>query len=48
MKPIIDISFWQTPLQINYDVLAEAVSGVILRAAYGTGKDIHFEQHSWR
>ena len=45
MKPIIDISFWQTPLQINYDVLAEAVSGVILRAAYGTGKDIHFEQH---
>ena len=45
MKPIIDISFWQTPLQINYDVLSEAVSGVILRAAYGTGKDIHFEQH---
>lgn len=45
MKPIIDISFWQPPLKIDYDKLAEQVSGVILRAAYGTSKDIHFEQH---
>jgi GH25 family lysozyme M1 (1,4-beta-N-acetylmuramidase) len=45
MKPIIDISFWQAPLAIDYDKLAEQVDGVILRAAYGTSKDIHFEQH---
>ncbi|MFA5457710.1 MAG: GH25 family lysozyme, partial [Synergistaceae bacterium] len=45
MKPIIDISFWQAPLAIDYDKLADQVDGVILRAAYGTSKDIHFEQH---
>lgn len=37
MKPIIDISYYQTPALINYDQLAGAVDGVILRAAYGTG-----------
>jgi GH25 family lysozyme M1 (1,4-beta-N-acetylmuramidase) len=45
MKPIIDISFWQAPLRIDYDKLADQVDGVILRAAYGTSKDIHFDQH---
>lgn len=45
MKPIIDISYWQPPSEINYDLLAGAVSGVILRACYGTGKDTRFEQH---
>jgi GH25 family lysozyme M1 (1,4-beta-N-acetylmuramidase) len=45
MKPIIDISFWQAPLAIDYDKLASQVDGVILRAAYGTSKDIHFDQH---
>lgn len=45
MKPIIDISFWQAPLAIDYDKLADQVDGVILRAAYGTSKDIHFDQH---
>lgn len=45
MKPIIDISFWQAPLKIDYDKLASQVDGVILRAAYGTSKDIHFDQH---
>jgi len=45
MKPIIDISFWQAPLRIDYDKLAEQVDGMILRAAYGTSKDIHFDQH---
>ena len=45
MKLIIDISFWQAPLRIDYDKLASQVDGVILRAAYGTSKDIHFDQH---
>lgn len=35
MKPIIDISFYQDPSAINYDLLASNVSGVILRACYG-------------
>lgn len=37
MKPIIDISYYQKPADINYDVVSQNVSGVILRAAYGTG-----------
>ena len=45
MKPIIDISFWQAPSAINYDLLAEQVSGVILRACYGISKDTAFERH---
>ena len=38
MKPIIDISFWQDPDKINYDLLASQIDGVIIRAAYGTSK----------
>lgn len=45
MKPIIDISFWQAPLAIDYDKLADQVDGVIIRAAYGTGEDTKFDQH---
>lgn len=45
MKPIIDISFWQAPTAIDYDLLADNVSGVILRACYGTSKDTAFERH---
>jgi GH25 family lysozyme M1 (1,4-beta-N-acetylmuramidase) len=45
MKPIIDISFWQPPLTIDYDKLADQVDGVIIRAAYGTGEDTKFDQH---
>lgn len=45
MKPIIDISYWQPPSEINYDLLAGSISGVILRACYATGKDTRFEQH---
>ena len=52
MKPIIDISYWQNPRNINYDRLAAAISGVIIRAAYGSGvpnkwegADIEFENH---
>lgn len=43
MKPIIDISYWQRA--IDYDELSEAVSGVILRAAYGVWADTWFEKH---
>ena len=45
MKPIIDISFYQRPDAINYDLLAEQVSGVILRAAYSIWKDTTFDRH---
>ena len=45
MKPIIDISYWQAPSKINYDLLASQISGVILRACYGTNKDTAFDRH---
>jgi len=45
MKPIIDISYWQSPNKINYDLIASQVSGVILRACYGTNKDTAFDRH---
>ena len=45
MKPIIDISFYQRPDAIDYDLLALQVSGVILRACYATYKDTAFERH---
>ncbi len=45
MKPIIDISYYQQPSRINYDILAEQVKAVIIRAAYGVWKDTAFERH---
>jgi len=45
MKPILDISFYQTPTAIDYDMLAANVSGVIMRACYGIWKDTAFERH---
>lgn len=45
MKPIVDISYWQPTTEIDYDKLAESVSGVILRAAYGIWPDTAFEKH---
>lgn len=52
MKPIIDISYYQQPSVIDYDKLSNEVSGVILRAGYGTGvpgkwqgRDTTFERH---
>lgn len=45
MKPILDLSFWQDPRLINYDLLASQIDGVIIRAAYGTSKDTKFETH---
>ena len=45
MKPIVDISFYQVPTAIGYDLLASQVSGVILRACYGIWKDTAFDRH---
>ena len=51
MKPIIDISKYQAPENVNYDLLADQVSGVIIRCSYGSkydapyGKEMHFETH---
>lgn len=42
---IIDISKWQSPNLINYDVLAPQIDGVILRIGVGTSKDTAFERH---
>lgn len=45
MKPIIDISFYQPPSAVDYNLLATQVSGVILRAAYSVYKDSTFDRH---
>lgn len=45
MKPIIDISFYQNPSALDYDLIAANVSGVILRACYGIWKDTAFDRH---
>ena len=45
MKPIIDISFYQNPDAIDYDLLCQQIDGVIIRVGIGTNKDIHFERH---
>lgn len=46
-KPIIiDISEWQNPSQMNYDLLAKQVSGVIIRVQYGSlYLDKEFKKH---
>ena len=46
-KPIIlDISEWQPPVSINYDQLAKAVDGVIVRVQYGSNYiDKHYKTH---
>lgn len=35
-KPIIDISGWQLPSEMDYDMLAQQVNGVIVRVQHGT------------
>jgi GH25 family lysozyme M1 (1,4-beta-N-acetylmuramidase) len=45
VKPIIDISFWQSPSLINYAVLAGQIAGVIIRACYGSSIDTQFDRH---
>lgn len=46
-KPIIvDISEWQTPATINYDKMAKALDGVIVRIQYGSNYvDKHYKTH---
>ncbi|HEL1586876.1 TPA: glycoside hydrolase family 25 protein [Streptococcus suis] len=36
MKPIIDVSGWQRPSEIDYDVLSANISGAIVRAQSGS------------
>ncbi|TWT14717.1 glycoside hydrolase family 25 protein [Streptococcus sp. sy010] len=57
LNPIIDVSGWQLPEEINYDVLSKNISGAIVRvfggsqittsnnAAYTTGVDKSFKKH---
>ncbi|HRL52410.1 MAG TPA: glycoside hydrolase family 25 protein [Enterococcus aquimarinus] len=46
-KPIIlDISEWQVPSQIHYDVLSRQIGGVIVRIQYGSNyEDQHYRTH---
>ena len=34
-KPIIDISGWQLPSEMDYDTLSQQVNGVIVRVQHG-------------
>lgn len=57
MKPIIDISGWQRPSDIDYDILAANISGAIIRVQSGShtqkdnsasdknGLDKHYKTH---
>ncbi|HGD1064029.1 TPA: glycoside hydrolase family 25 protein [Streptococcus agalactiae] len=57
LKPIIDVSGWQLPKEIDYDTLSKNISGVVIRvfggskisktnnAAYTTGIDKSFKTH---
>lgn len=43
---IIDISEWQEPSKINYDVLCRVVTGVIIRVQYGSNYvDKYYQTH---
>lgn len=45
-KQILDISEWQVPSTINYDVLAGRLSHVIIRVQYGSNYvDKHYKTH---
>ena len=57
LKPILDVSGWQRPSEIDYDTLSNNISGAIVRvyggsqitssnnAAYTTGVDKVFKEH---
>ena len=47
LKPvIIDISEWQLPEAIDYNILAKNIAGAIVRVQYGSfHRDVHFETH---
>ncbi len=42
----LDISSWQRPSSLNWDIIEQLHSFVICRATYGTKKDKHFVAHS--
>lgn len=43
---IIDLSEWQVPSQINYDLLSQQIAGVIIRIQYGSNyEDKHYQTH---
>lgn len=42
---IIDISYWQDPALIDYDLLASRIDGAILRIAYSAYIDTRFAAH---
>ena len=43
---LIDVSEWQEPSKINYDVLCQQVTGVIIRVQYGSNYvDKHYQTH---
>ena len=45
-KMVIDISEWQEPRFINYDVLSKEIAGVVVRVQYGSDYiDKHFQTH---
>lgn len=41
LNPIIDLSGWQLPSEIDYDVLASNISGAIIRIQGGSGINFH-------
>lgn len=45
MTLIVDISYWQQPDKIDYNKLAYAADGFILRTAYGNREDTAFNRH---
>jgi len=47
VKRLVDISYYQSPQKIDYDLLSANVDGVILRAAYGVryNPDTAFNEH---
>lgn len=43
---ILDLSEWQVPNQINYDLLSQQIAGVIVRVQYGSNyEDKHYQTH---
>jgi len=42
---VVDISYWQNPADIDYDLLCSQVDGFILRAVYSVWKDTFFDAH---
>ncbi len=49
MKLVIDVSQWQDPKLINYDLLSKEIDGVMIRAGftgYGDGRSTYIDTHA--